>query len=314
MEENLTPQGDDEPTNETTENAHADLIPASNGDGNGLNGANGAVDLNVGFVRAVMIEQEMRTAYLDYAMSVIVARALPDRAGRPQTRASAHPVCHARHGPQPIQPLQKKRTHRRRSAWASIIHTVTLSIYDAMARMAQDFSLRYPLVDGPGQLRLHRRRQPGGHALHRGAPGQDRRPHAPGHRDGYGGLDPNFDDSLQEPTVLPAMLPNFLVNGTSGIAVGMATNVPPHNLSEIADAIVYVIDNWERHTDIGLEELMDVRQGAGLPHRRHHPGHRGHSPGLRHGPRPRRRARPDPDRGDEATTASRSSSPRSPTR
>jgi DNA gyrase subunit A len=75
----------------------------------------------------------------------------------------------------------------------------------------------------------------------------------------------NFDDSLEEPTVLPGMLPNLLVNGTSGIAVGMATNIPPHNLSEIADAVVFVIDNWERRNEIGLEELMHFVKGPDFP-------------------------------------------------
>ena len=75
----------------------------------------------------------------------------------------------------------------------------------------------------------------------------------------------NFDDSLQEPLVLPGMLPNLLVNGTSGIAVGMATNIPPHNLSEIADAIVYLIDNWDRHDEIGLDELMEFVKGPDFP-------------------------------------------------
>src|SRR3989304_847121 len=75
----------------------------------------------------------------------------------------------------------------------------------------------------------------------------------------------NFDDSLQEPQVLPGMLPNLLVNGTSGIAVGMATNIPPHNLNEIVDAITFVIDNWERHNEIGLEELMTFVKGPDFP-------------------------------------------------
>src|SRR5690606_3451744 len=75
----------------------------------------------------------------------------------------------------------------------------------------------------------------------------------------------NFDDSLLQPEVLPAMLPNLLVNGTSGIAVGMATNVPPHNLTEIANAIAYVIDHWDRRNEIGLEELMTFVKGPDFP-------------------------------------------------
>jgi DNA gyrase subunit A len=134
-----------------------------------------------------------------------------------------------------------------------------------MARMAQDFSLRYTLVDGQGNFG----------SIDGDSPAAMRYTEARLERRADSLLadidmdtvewQPNFDDSLQEPTVLPGMLPNFLVNGTSGIAVGMATNAPPHNLSEVADAIVFVIDNWDRHDSIAMEELMAFVKGPDFP-------------------------------------------------
>jgi DNA gyrase subunit A len=134
-----------------------------------------------------------------------------------------------------------------------------------MARMAQDFSLRYCLVDGQGNFG----------SVDGDSPAAMRYTEARLSRIAETMLQdidmdtvdwqPNFDDSLEEPQVLPAMLPNFLVNGTSGIAVGMATNVPPHNLREIADATVYVIENWGRRDEIGLEELMTFVKGPDFP-------------------------------------------------
>jgi DNA gyrase subunit A len=225
-------------------------------------GANG--DGTVGRVRAVSIESEMRANYLDYAMSVIVARALPD--ARDGLKPVHRRILYAMHdmGLQPNSAYKKS---------ARIVGEVLgkyhphgdSAVYDAMARMAQDFSLRYPLVDGQGNFG----------SIDGDSPAAMRYTEArlasiaeTMLRDiDMDTVDwrPNFDDSLQEPQVLPAMLPNMLLNGTSGIAVGMATNIPPHNLNEIVDAAIYVIDAWDRRNEIGLEELMAFAKGPDFP-------------------------------------------------
>jgi len=230
--------------------------------GSGYNGDRPGA--RIGNVRAVLIEHEMRAAYLDYAMSVIVARALPD--ARDGLKPVHRRILYAMHdmGLNPGSAYKKS---------ARIVGEVLGkyhphgdgAVYDAMARMAQDFSLRYPLVDGQGNFG----------SVDGDSPAAMRYTEARLARIADAMLqdidmdtvdwNPNFDDSLQEPAVLPAMLPNFLANGTSGIAVGMATNVPPHNLSELADAIVFLIDNWEHHNEIGLEELMQFVKGPDFP-------------------------------------------------
>ncbi|MDY6912083.1 MAG: DNA gyrase subunit A, partial [Chloroflexota bacterium] len=192
--------------------------------------------MDIGTVKPVSIEDEMRSAYLDYAMSVIVSRALPD----------------ARDGLKPVQrrilygmndlgvafnsPYKKS---------ARIVGEVMgkyhphgdSAIYDAMVRMAQDFSMRYPLVDGQGNFG----------SLDNDPPAAMRYTEARMARVSGEMLSeieketvnfaPNFDDSLQEPTVLPSKVPNMLLNGAAGIAVGMATNIPPHNLTELCDGV-----------------------------------------------------------------------------
>ena len=230
--------------------------------GNGFNGS--GPDTRIGNVRAVLIEHEMRTAYLDYAMSVIVARALPD--ARDGLKPVHRRILYAMHdmGINPGTPYKKSARIVGEVLGKYHPHGDT-AVYDAMARMAQDFSLRYPLVDGQGNFG----------SVDGDSPAAMRYTEARLARIADSMLQDidmdtvdwsnNFDDSLLEPTVLPAMLPNLLANGTSGIAVGMATNVPPHNLTELADAIAFVIDNWERHNDIGLEELMQFVKGPDFP-------------------------------------------------
>ena len=226
-----------------------------------LNGDNG---FNMGLVRPISIEDEMRASYLDYAMSVIVARALPD--ARDGLKPVHRRILYAMHdmGLQPSTPYKKS---------ARIVGEVLgkyhphgdSAVYDSMARMAQNFSLRYPLVDGQGNFGSIDGDSP---AAMRYTEARLARIAETVLRDiDMDTVDwtQNFDDSLQEPLVLPAMLPNLLVNGTSGIAVGMATNVPPHNLREIAEAVAFVIDNWERRDDIGLEELMQFVKGPDFP-------------------------------------------------
>ncbi|MCS6845521.1 MAG: DNA gyrase subunit A [Caldilineales bacterium] len=218
----------------------------------------------IGAVRYVNIEQQMREAYLDYAMSVIVSRALPD--ARDGLKPVQRRILYAMHdmGLRPTAPYRKS---------ARIVGEVLgkyhphgdSAVYDAMARMAQDFSLRYPLVDGQGNFG----------SVDGDSPAAMRYTEARLARiaetllqdidaDTVDWTD-NFDGSLKEPTVLPAVLPNLLVNGASGIAVGMATNIPPHNLGEVADAIAYTVDNWDRLEQIELDELMRFVPGPDFP-------------------------------------------------
>ncbi|MEZ4658925.1 MAG: DNA gyrase subunit A [Caldilineaceae bacterium] len=238
------------------------MIDASGGS-NGITNVNGH-GANAGDVRIISIEDEMRASYLEYAMSVIVARALPD--ARDGLKPVHRRILYAMHdmGLQPNTSYKKS---------ARIVGEVLgkyhphgdSAVYDAMARMAQDFSLRYPLVDGQGNFG----------SVDGDSPAAMRYTEARLARIAVSMLQDiemdtvnwglNFDDSLEEPDVLPGMLPNLLVNGTSGIAVGMATNIPPHNLSEIADAVVFILENWERRNDIGLEELMTFVKGPDFP-------------------------------------------------
>jgi DNA gyrase subunit A len=206
----------------------------------------------------------MRSAYLDYAMSVIVARALPD------ARDGLKPV-HRR-----ILYAMQELGIRSNSSYkksARIVGEVLgkfhphgdSAVYETMARMAQDFSMRYMLVDGQGNFG----------SIDGDAPAAMRYTEARLHKlaeELLADLDkdtvdfgPNFDDSLEEPLVLPSRVPNMLLNGTSGIAVGMATNIPPHNLRELTDAVSYLIDNFDRMDDIPVEELMKFVHGPDFP-------------------------------------------------
>ena len=196
----------------------------------------------------INISDEMKSAYIDYSMSVIVSRALPD------VRDGLKPV-HRRvlYGMLDLGVLSN-RAHKKS---ARIVGEVLgkyhphgdSSVYDTMVRMAQDWSLRYPMVDGQGNFGSIDGDNP---AAMRYTEARLRKPA----EDMLGDLDkatvdfrPNFDESLKEPTVLPAKLPNLLINGASGIAVGMATNMPPHNLSEVVDGVMHYIDNNECTVD-----------------------------------------------------------------
>jgi DNA gyrase subunit A len=213
-----------------------------------------------GTVRIASIETEMRQSYLDYAMSVIVARALPD--ARDGFKPVHRRVLYAMH-----QMGMRSTTRYRKSAGivGEVIknwhpHSDTAA-YDTLVRMAQDFSLRYPLVDGQGNFGsvdgdkaaamryTEARMAPIADELLADIEKET--------VDEY----PNYDASMMQPTVLPARLPNLLVNGSSGIAVGMATNIPPHNLSEICDGIIRILDDPE----ITVEQLMEVIPGPDFP-------------------------------------------------
>lgn len=199
----------------------------------------------------INIEDEMKTAYIDYSMSVIVSRALPDvRDGlKPVHRRVLYGMLEL--GLQHNKPYKKS---------ARIVGEVLgkyhphgdASVYDTMVRMAQEWSLRYTLVDGQGNFGSMDGDPPAAMRYTEARLTKLAEELLVDIDKNTVDFKPNFDDSLQEPTVLPARFPNLLVNGTSGIAVGMTTNMPPHNLSECIDAIIAYIQN----EDIAIEELM----------------------------------------------------------
>ena len=208
----------------------------------------------------INIEEEMKSAYIDYAMSVIVSRALPD------VRDGFKPV-HRRvlFGMSDLG-LASNKSHKKS---ARIVGEVLgkyhphgdSSVYEAMVRMAQPWSLRYPLVDGQGNFGSVDGDSP---AAMRYTEARLKKISEEVLRDidkNTVDFQLNFDDSLQEPTVLPTRIPNLLINGASGIAVGMATNMPPHNLSEVVDAIIAFIDNNE----IEISELMNHVKAPDFP-------------------------------------------------
>lgn len=208
----------------------------------------------------VYIENEMKDSYINYAMSVIVGRALPDiRDGlKPVHRRILYAMkdLHLEHN----KPYKKSARIVGETMGKYHPHG-DMAVYDALIRMAQDFSLRYPLVDGQGNVG----------SIDGDPPAAQRYTEARlAHITDLMLSDiekdtvrfvPNFDGSLEEPAVLPATLPNLLVNGSSGIAVGMTTNIPPHNLGEIADAICYLVDNPQ----CDVKDLMKRVKGPDFP-------------------------------------------------
>ena len=216
--------------------------------------------MEVSLVKQIDIDREMRTSYIDYAMSVIVARALPD------ARDGFKPV-HRRVLYAMLDLGVRSNTSYKKSA--RIVGEVLgkyhphgdQSVYDAMARMAQDFSMRYMLVDGQGNFGSIDGDPPAAMRYTEarlGAMAEEML--ADIDKDTVNFID-NFDGSLQEPEVLPARLPNLLLNGASGIAVGMATNIPSHNLKEICKALSYMIDNQDNIDDVTVEDLMKFIPG-----------------------------------------------------
>ena len=213
---------------------------------------------------SVDINEEMKQCYIDYAMSVIVARALPDvRDGlKPVQRRILYSMSEM--NLEPNKPYKKSARITGDTMGKYHPHGDS-SIYAAMVRMAQNFSMRYMLVDGHGNF---------------------------GSIDGYGAAAarytearmskvsaamladiekdtvdfvPNYDETEKEPVVLPARIPNLLINGSSGIAVGMATNIPPHNLGEVIDGLTVMIDNKINGKETDVEELMEYIKGPDFP-------------------------------------------------
>jgi len=220
--------------------------------------------MDIGTIRQVDIDDQMRDAYLDYAMSVIVARALPD--ARDGLKPVHRRILYAMH-----EMGIRSNTRHRKSA--RIVGEVLgkfhphgdSAVYDAMARMAQDFSLRYLLIDGQGNFG----------SVDGDPPAAMRYTEArlssmaeellvDIEKETVDFVD-NFDGTLQEPVSMPARLPNLLLNGASGIAVGMATNIPPHNLGELADAIRFMLDNYDHLDDVTIDNLMEFIPGPDFP-------------------------------------------------
>src|ERR1700688_1061374 len=215
----------------------------------------------VGYVEPIEINLEMERSFLEYSMSVIVSRALPDvREGRkPVHRRILYSMYE--------QNLRPDRPHAKcAKAVGEVMGNFhphgDSAIYDALARMAQDFSLRHVLIDGHGNF--------GGRGPEEG-PAAMRYTEcrlAPLAMEMLAGIDeetidfvPNYDGSTEEPVVLPSRFPNLLVNGSQGIAVGMANNIPPHNLGEVTAAVVHVLE----HPDASPDDLMQFVKGPDFP-------------------------------------------------
>ena len=225
-----------------------------------INAGLGTLDINVGTISDADFAQEMRTSFLEYSMSVIVARALPDvRDGlKPVHRRILYSMYDS--GITPNKPHVKSARSVGDCMGKYHPHG-DAAIYDTMVRLAQDFSMRAPLIDGHGNFGSVD--GDGAAAMRYTEARLDKKA-----MELLADLDketvdwqPNYDESLQEPKVLPARFPNLLVNGSSGIAVGMATNIPPHNMGEAIDATIALMEN----PDITVDELMQIMPGPDFP-------------------------------------------------
>ena len=220
--------------------------------------------MEIGLVQKIDIDDEMQQAYLDYAMSVIVARALPD--ARDGLKPVHRRILYAMHDMHITPNTSHKKSARIVGEVLGKYHPHgDMAVYDAMARMAQDFSMRALLVDGQGNFG----------SMDGDSPAAMRYTEArltPLSTHMLGDIEKdtvnfveNFDGTLTEPDVLPAAFPNLLVNGATGIAVGMATSIPPHNLIEIIEALDFLLQKWEKMDDISVEDLMAFIKGPDFP-------------------------------------------------
>ncbi len=220
--------------------------------------------MELGLIRKIDIDHEMQQSYLDYAMSVIVSRALPD--ARDGLKPVQRRILYAMYdmGLRPDSGYKKS---------ARIVGEVLgkyhphgdMAVYETMARLAQDFSMRCLLVDGQGNFGSIDGDPPAAMRYTEArltAPAIQLLKDIEKNTVDYVG---NFDETLTEPVVLPAALPNLLVNGGTGIAVGMATNIPPHNLCEVVDALNYMLQQWDRQDDINVDDLMRFIKGPDFP-------------------------------------------------
>ncbi len=220
--------------------------------------------MEAGTIQQVDINVQMRAAYLDYAMSVIVARALPD--ARDGLKPVHRRILYAMHELGLRSGGSYKKSARIVGEVLGKYHPHgDAAVYDAMVRMAQPFSMRYPLVDGQGNfgsvdgdaaaaMRYTEARL--------GKMAEEMLADIEKETVDFG---PNFDDTLEEPLVLPSRLPNLLLNGSSGIAVGMATNIPPHNLRELTSAIIFLIEHFDEIDDISVDTLLEYIPGPDFP-------------------------------------------------
>jgi DNA gyrase subunit A len=220
--------------------------------------------MEIGLVHKIDIDNEMQQAYLDYAMSVIVARALPD--ARDGLKPVHRRILYAMHDMNITPNSPHKKSARIVGEVLGKYHPHgDMAVYDAMARMAQDFSMRAMLVDGQGNFGSMDGDSPAAmrytearltalssHLL------------ADIEKDTVNFVE-NFDGTLTEPDVLPGAFPNMLVNGATGIAVGMATSIPPHNLIEVIDALNFMLQKWQKMDDISVEDLMHFIKGPDFP-------------------------------------------------
>ncbi len=220
--------------------------------------------MEIATLRKIDINEEMQQAYLDYAMSVIVSRALPD--ARDGLKPVHRRILFAMHD----MSLRPDTAHKKS---ARIVGEVLgkyhphgdQAVYDAMARMAQEFSTRYPLVDGQGNFGSIDGDPPAAMRYteaRMAPPAVDLLADLEKDTVDFGS---NFDDTLREPEVLPAAIPNLLVNGTTGIAVGMSTSIPPHNLGEVIDALIFMLTKWTNLDNINVDDLMKFIQGPDFP-------------------------------------------------
>ncbi len=220
--------------------------------------------MEIATLRKIDINEEMQQAYLDYAMSVIVSRALPD--ARDGLKPVHRRILFAMHD----MSLRPDTAHKKS---ARIVGEVLgkyhphgdQAVYDAMARMAQEFSTRYPLVDGQGNFGSIDGDPPAAMRYteaRMAPPAVDLLADLEKDTVDFGS---NFDDTLREPEVLPAAIPNLLVNGTTGIAVGMSTSIPPHNLGEVIDALIFMLTKWTNLDNINVNDLMKFIQGPDFP-------------------------------------------------
>ena len=225
-----------------------------------INHGIGTLDINVGKVSETDFAREMRTSFLEYSMSVIVARALPDvRDGlKPVHRRILYAMNES--GITPNKP-HVKCARPVGDCMGKYHPHGDAAIYDTLVRLAQDFSMRVPLIDGHGNFGSI---DGDGAAAMRYTEARLNKPAMELLADlekETVDWQPNYDESLQEPKVLPARFPNLLVNGSAGIAVGMATNIPPHNLGEAIDATIAVMEN----PDISLDEILQIMPGPDFP-------------------------------------------------
>ena len=258
-DQNLFPNGP-EGTSPNEENAKPAAPPAGGGGGNGP----GSTGPGAAFMIPINIEEEMRRSYLDYSMSVIIGRALPD------VRDGLKPV-HRRI----LYAMQEMglQANKKYTKCAKVVgHAMgnyhphgDSAIYDAMVRLAQPFSMRYPLVDGQGNFGSVDGDPPAAMRYT-----EARLQKISGEMIADIDMDtvdftPNYDESTLEPTVLPARFPNLIVNGSSGIAVGMATNIPPHNLTEIINATISLVNSTGLSRDEELDLVLSTVQGPDFP-------------------------------------------------